>query len=767
MALNSGRTTAPAYVSNVTDIDPVTGTDPQYNIIPLLTVGDEVPLLQGDFGNFTTSADKTFAMAGIPDGLGISETEDGYYVWMNHELAATEEVEDPATGGSTPSNQGDVPQTDVIEVPITSDISSTVDGQIQGSRVSLWQFDKDWNAIGGKNLIDTVVDSTGTYELNLDTGEYVSTEPNSDATLSFSRFCSGYLADSGFVGGPVWFAPEESGDSGRGFAVTPDGTAQSIEGLGRYSKENVVSASQYRADNSEQTVLISTEDYADGEVYMYVGQQTEEDPNGFENGDLYVLRVDGYDFETIPEGESFKATWTPVPEDIALNPDGTVLSNWVNAEDHSTNFQRPEDIAEDPNNPGSFYFATTGTQEKPGGDVEDEADNAATPEEAANPYGKLYHLSLNPDDPTAPVEDFKMVHEGGFGNGVSYDNITVDSNGNVLIQEDETAFGGDVMKAENRDAGIWSYNIDSDEATFITKLDESAAGAQFNDPQEPGEWESSGIIEVDPGESSYLFDVQAHTVEDPDVLGGNYAEGGQLILAQPTGERQVGSPEADQLNASLADIVYGIDGDDLIDAFASDDNQLYGGAGNDEIIVGGSNIQAFGARGDDLIDASADSGNNRLVGGVGKDEIIVGSNDQVLGAKGDDLIDASAGGGNNRLYGGAGDDEIIVGSNDQAFGARGDDRFFVGSSGDNQLTGGEGADAFWIASAELPDGSNTITDFDSGMDVLGIGGLGISFADLSLSQDGSDAVISALGQDLAVLNNIQSSALSAADFVFA
>jgi len=44
-----------------------------------------------------------------------------------------------------------------------------------------------------------------------------------------------------------------------------------------------------------------------------------------------------------------------------------VLSDYVNAEGRSTNFQRLEDLAEDPNNPGSFYFATTGTEEKPGG----------------------------------------------------------------------------------------------------------------------------------------------------------------------------------------------------------------------------------------------------------------------------------------------------------------------------------------------------------------------------------------------------------------
>jgi len=85
--------------------------------------------------------------------------------------------------------------------------------------------------------------------------------------------------------GPVWFAPEETGPDGRGWAVTPDGTAQALEGLGRYSKR-MVAASQYRADDSDTTVLLSPEDFADGELYMFKGKQTADDPNGFKTGSV-------------------------------------------------------------------------------------------------------------------------------------------------------------------------------------------------------------------------------------------------------------------------------------------------------------------------------------------------------------------------------------------------------------------------------------------------------------------------------------------------
>lgn len=527
------KTTANSYVTNVPgNVD--------YDVTPLLTVGDEVPLLEGDFGDFTASEDQTFAFTGIPDGTGVFETEDANYVFVNHELSAEAEVD-----------TGTLEAPDVQIQPVTTDISSTIDGQIQGARVSVFQFDKDWNVIGGKNLIETAVDSTGEYALDTTSGNYVNSEgetlPDAGA---FSRFCSGYLATYGFEGGPIWFTAEESDETSRGWAVTPDGIAQALDGLGRYSKENVVAPTEYRADNSDQTVLLSTEDFADGELYMFVGQQTEADPNGFTDGDLYTLDVEGADSEgQVSEGPT-AAGWTLVPDDVALNPDGTVLSDYVNTEGRSTNFQRLEDIAEDPNNPGTFYFATTGTAEKLGGDVEDNTDDAATPEEAENPYGRLYRFSLNPDDPTGAVSDFELLQEGGPGAGVSYDNIVVDSNGKVLIQEDETAFGGDVMLEENRDARVYSYDIASDEITPILELDENAAGEQFNnvvDPGEPaeeipGEWETSGVIELDPnaqpGQSSYLLDVQAHTVvndeDSTEVLNGNHVQGGQLLKAEPS-----------------------------------------------------------------------------------------------------------------------------------------------------------------------------------------------------------------------------------------
>ncbi|MEM8778135.1 MAG: DVUA0089 family protein, partial [Cyanobacteria bacterium P01_G01_bin.49] len=143
-----------------------------------------------------------------------------------------------------------------------------------------------------------------------------------------------------------------------------------------------------------------------------------------------------------------------------------------------------------------------------------------------------------------------------------------------------------------------------------------------------------------------------------------------------------------------------------------------------------------------------------------------GSDNQVFADAGDDLLDTSAGSGNNRLDGQSGDDTFILGSNDFASGDAGEDSFFL-LGGDNVVTGGADADQFWIANGEIPEATNTITDFDLEADVLGIAGLGIGFEGLTLTEEEGNTLI-ALGDDeLAKLLGVSSSSLSADNFVFA
>ncbi|MEO0801986.1 MAG: alkaline phosphatase [Cyanobacteria bacterium J06642_2] len=212
----------------------------------------------------------------------------------------------------------------------------------------------------------------------------------------------------------------------------------------------------------------------------------------------------------------------------------------------------------------------------------------------------------------------------------------------------------------------------------------------------------------------------------------------------------------------LSGLVFAGAGSDLVDSSSQPltigdgpRNRVYAGSDADELTAG-TNDRLFGGKGNDTLDASAGNGGNRLYGEEGEDELFAGSNDRLFGGADDDILDSSVGDGGNRLYGEEGNDVFFLGEGDRASGDAGDDRFFVTDGGDNTLTGGEGADQFWIASGELPAGANVITDFEAGTDVIGIGGLELSFTDLTVSAVDGGTAIALGGDDLAFLNGVAS-----------
>ena len=131
-----------------------------------------------------------------------------------------------------------------------------------------------------------------------------------------------------------------------------------------------------------------------------------------------------------------------------------------------------------------------------------------------------------------------------------------------------------------------------------------------------------------------------------------------------------------------------------------------------------------------------------------------------------DLVDASTGEGNNRIYAGSGDDTLVLCSNDRIFAGEGDDILFVTNGGDNIITGGEGADQFWIATAEIPESANIITDFNADEDIIGIAGLGINFEEVSITELDGNAIIAASSFDLAILQGVAAESLTTDDFAF-
>jgi Ca2+-binding RTX toxin-like protein len=194
--------------------------------------------------------------------------------------------------------------------------------------------------------------------------------------------------------------------------------------------------------------------------------------------------------------------------------------------------------------------------------------------------------------------------------------------------------------------------------------------------------------------------------------------------------------------------------------------------------------------------APPDESDREVHGQNGNDELSASQGDRLLGEEGDDLLNASSNGSQNLLDGGQGNDELLGGKDSELVGGEGDDILRIGNGGNNLLYGNGGADQFWLANNTVPDTiieerqltdlglpvltdtKNTIVDFESGVDRIGISGLpGVSsFEDLKLlpafgdirstsivaEVEGVEGEIS-LGNVTDVLFN----ELSAEDFVFA
>ncbi|MEH2360109.1 phytase [Nostoc sp.] len=233
---------------------------------------------------------------------------------------------------------------------------------------------------------------------------------------------------------------------------------------------------------------------------------------------------------------------------------------------------------------------------------------------------------------------------------------------------------------------------------------------------------------------------------------------------------------ADFIEATKRNTILAGNGDDTV--LVGSDSSVSGNDGNDQIFIGqngsAQNTTADGGNGDDVITVVEANGSNNLFGAAGDDTLTVieGSYQSLFGGSGNDTL--SSGGSNNRLYGGSGDDKLFSNVNDSLFGGDGDDLLFAGQQGSDpygglrqRLSGGAGADQFWIANASLPASKNIVTDFAIGIDKIGLGGVGVTqFSGLTLLQQGGNTIVKTGNTELVSLLLITSTSLTANDFIF-
>lgn len=157
---------------------------------------------------------------------------------------------------------------------------------------------------------------------------------------------------------------------------------------------------------------------------------------------------------------------------------------------------------------------------------------------------------------------------------------------------------------------------------------------------------------------------------------------------------------------------------------------------NDGAIVGGNGlaINASGALGQiDVINNGTLIGDVQL--GDGQDSFVQNSSEAIA---------VNGGADNDILTGGSGNDLL------------------TGETGNDTLTGNGGSDTFVLSEGA---GSDTITDFENGVDLISL--VDLAFSDLTIASSGVNTLISVTttSELLATLNNIDASLISGADFL--
>jgi hypothetical protein len=442
------------------------------SITSLLTVGD-APGTPG------------YRMVGIPDGLGAAGRDGGpITVYMNHELR---------------DSQGAV----------------RAHGQ-KGAFVSQWTLDpRSGRVSGGSDLITTV------NYWNYATAQY-GTAPGAPAgaavgthTPAFGRFCSSSLTEPGQLinrssgrgyDGQLYMANEETGDEGRTLAVTTDGVAWQLPKLGLFSWENTLVA----PTRGDATVVMGNEDGA-GQLRVYVGSKQSTgsavDRAGLTNGTSYVVNVPGTTTDALYRatyGKNMDVPTTLTAIDTTVNG---VLQNKQAAAGGIT-LNRIEDGSFDPRHPNDYYFVTT-----EGGST---TSTGAAPRDGGGVWRLRFH-DVNRPELGADLTLLLDGSEAPFLN--KPDNVTIDREGNLLIQEDPGA--------NAHLARIVAYRIEDGATAVLATFDPAkfvAGTPGFITEDE----ESSGIIDIsrlaDKG-STFLFDAQVHaSAGDPALV-----EKGQLL----------------------------------------------------------------------------------------------------------------------------------------------------------------------------------------------------------------------------------------------
>lgn len=650
MAIDTGpsSTQSPYLVPTALGVD----------ITSIMTVGDSV--------NLKPDGVTPYRAVGIMDGLGAYDNGDGTFsLVMNHEIPVN-----IGAGG------------------VANPVGAVRAHGNAGAFVSLWTIDKETLEV--LHVEDLLQNNTSIYLSNNDPGTgTVHSGYLPGSTTALARLCSADLAEPTAY---AWTDPATGifyGTTVRIFQTGEEsgGVATSISGGGSLGEPSVHFGRQWNmiltddpnipgdqartayemvhcglfpwennlANPLSQRLTITAgmdDSSPTGQIYFWIGEK-QTTGNVVEragltyqsaNDGLYVVRVNGLTPDAT--GATNEDRNTPLSGTFSLQYEGDVSGltlpglEALSDSKGGTQFLRPEDGQWDPNNPSDYYFVTTDRYDQ----VKDGAGTRVG-------RSRLYRMSFTDISNPAAGGTITCLIDGSEA-GNMFDNMTIDSQGRILIQED---VGNQPHRGK-----IWMYDIASGATLQIAQHDPERfgdIGVPATAPYSQDE-ESSGIIDVSHilGEGTYLLDVQAHY-----NAGAELVEGGQLLMMKIGATAGFGF---DAVSNQSALIVFGTSASDHI-TIAQAGAAWSIDIGDEEWTLNGSvdRLFAVGYEGNDHIDLSAVATSAAIYGLAGNDHLTGGAkNDYLNGGVGNDHLDGWF--GSDTFVGGAGNDQFTTGQGD-------------------------------------------------------------------------------------------------------
>ncbi len=531
--LNTGDTNQPAQMIGLNG----------YTVDPIFTVGEIFAgEIQGDY-----------APPGILDGLGAFRIdEDTIRIVANHELR-------PAQGYTYTLDNGN-------------------GAELTGARISF--FDINQNTL---QLEDTGL----AYDKIINRAGEVVDEASDLEFEGLNRLCSAQYIPANQFGGDrgladnIFFTGEETFGGTEFVLDVFTNDLYAVPWMGRAAWE---STTELDTGATDKVALLVGDDREAAPLLMYVGEKDNSDPddflarNGLKGGQLYTWVPDGNvaDTPTFIDEDGEEVDADEAPDPFGFNGTGNSLSgSWVELDYYRPDlagsavdsdddgsiqdemgydelgfatqaqqdqlfidaggfqFSRPEDVSTNPADGTVAVMASTGRGGRFAEDNWGTTYSIDTEFDAeGNPLASLLEILYDGDD--AGNSQFESPDFGLR----SPDNLDWADDGQIYLQEDRSTSPSDLFGSESgEEASIWKLDPLTGELTRVAQMDRSAVpeGQTDGDPDDLGDWESSGITDVsslfgsDPG-TLFIFDVQAHSLRDGIIEEANLVQGGQLAF---------------------------------------------------------------------------------------------------------------------------------------------------------------------------------------------------------------------------------------------